>query len=133
MLAREGVEGSFDRIESIAEMHAQRLHARFSSESLYTGLYNPRWSHNPEEYKLEMSGDVERLRLKNSFLQPAPPPQCDSSPRRSPAVGTRSDESGVPRAETQQTTEEEGFFFSSSQCRWLSACRLHKTSRPGGH
>ena len=34
-------------------------------------------------------------------------PECDSSPRCSPAIGTGSDEPGVPRAETQPT--EEGF------------------------
>ena len=41
--------------------------------------------------------------------QPAPPPQCDSSPRRSLAVGTGSDEPGLSRAETQ-STEREGMF-----------------------
>ena len=43
-------EGDFDIVEVIAETHAQtlrRLHAGFDSEPLYTGLYNPRWSHNP--------------------------------------------------------------------------------------
>ena len=34
-------EGGFDRIEIIAEMHAQRLHAGFDLKPLCTGLYNP--------------------------------------------------------------------------------------------
>ena len=91
-------------------MHAHRLHAGFYSELLYIGLYNPRWLHSPEEYKLKISVDFERLRLKIPFSQPAPPPQYDTSPRRSPAVCTGSDESGLPHAETQQTTEREGIF-----------------------
>ena len=46
-------EGGFDRVESIAEMHEQtlrRLHAGFDLESLYTGLYNPRWPPTFEEF-----------------------------------------------------------------------------------
>ena len=43
------------------------------------------------------------------FSQPAPPPQFDSSPRLSLAVGTGLDEPGVPRAETQ-STERKWFF-----------------------
>ena len=42
--------------------------------------------------------------------QPALPPHCDSSPRRLPAIGTRSDEREVLRAENQ-STEREGFFL----------------------
>ena len=45
-------EAGFDRIEIIAEMRAQHLHAGFDSEPLYTGLYNLRWPHSPEEHKL---------------------------------------------------------------------------------
>ena len=63
-------EGGFDRIEIKAEIHAQtlrRLYAGFDSESLYTGLYDPRWWHNPEEYALEINVEVERLRLEISF------------------------------------------------------------------
>ena len=41
--------------------------------------------------------------------QPAPPPQCDSSPRRLPAIGTGLDETGVLRAETQLMEREENF------------------------
>ena len=103
-------KASFDRIEFKAETHAHRLHASFDSEPLYTGLYNPRWPHTPaEKSKLNMDVEIERLRLEILLLQPTPSPQDDLSPRRSPAVGTGSDELGVPRAETQQT-EEKGFF-----------------------
>ena len=73
-------EGGFDRIDITAEMHAQtlrRLHAGYDSEPRYTGLYNPRWPHNPEEYTPEMSVEVERLRLEIIFSKPPPPPQYD--------------------------------------------------------
>ena len=103
-------EAGFDRIEIIAKMHAQRLHTGFGSKLLFKRLYNLRWSHSPEECKLEMDVKVERLRLE-FFSQPAPAPQCNSSPRRSPAVGTGSDEPGVPRAETQQATKQDGIFL----------------------
>ena len=82
------------------------LHDDSDSEPLYTELYKLRWPRNPKEYKLEMSVDVERVRLEISFSQPVPSPECDSSPRRSPAIGTGSDEPRVPRAETQQSTEQ---------------------------
>ena len=102
-------EVGFDRIETTAEMGAERLHASFDSQLFYTKLYNPRWPHTPEEYTLEMRVDVERLKMEILLSQPTPPPQCDSSPRRSPAIGTGSDESGVSRAENQ-STESEGIF-----------------------
>ena len=35
-------EAEFVRIEIIAEMHAQRVHAGFDSVPLYTELYSPR-------------------------------------------------------------------------------------------
>ena len=66
-------EAGFDRIDIIAKMYAHRLHGGFDSEPHYNGLYNPRWSHNPEEYKLKMSVDVEIFRLEISFSQPATP------------------------------------------------------------
>ena len=52
-------------------------------------------------------------RLKSEFLlpQPAPPPQCDSSPRRLPVVGTGLNEPGAPHAETQSTEREEFSLF----------------------
>ena len=88
-----------------------------------------------------MRADAKRLRMKSLLLQPAPPPQCDSSPRRlpavdtesdepesprwSPAIGTGSDESGVSRAETQ-STETEGFFLFKPG--WMVFAReLHKS------
>ena len=38
---------------------------------------------------------VERLGMEILLSQPAPPPQCDSLPRRSPAVDTGSDKQGA--------------------------------------
>ena len=100
----------FDRIEIIAETREQRLYVGFDSEPLCTGLYNPRWPYTSEEYTLEISVDIERLRLEALFFsQLAPPPQFDSSPRRSPAVGAGSDGPGVPRAETQKTAKKGSF------------------------
>ena len=52
-------EASFDRIETTAEMDAQRFRTGLGSEPFYTKLYNPRWSHTPEEHTLEMRVDVE--------------------------------------------------------------------------
>ena len=90
-------------------MDAQRFRTTLDSELFYTKLYNPRWPHTPEEHTLEMRVDVERLRMKVVYSQLAPPPQYDSSPQQSPAVGTGSDEPGVSRAESQ-STESEGIF-----------------------
>ena len=50
-----------------------------------------------------MEVDVERLRMKILLSQPAPPPQCHSSPQRAPAV---SDEPGTPQTESQSTERE---------------------------
>ena len=59
------------------------------------------------EYTLEVNDDAERLRMQVLLSQP---PQCDSSSRRSPAVGTGLGEPEVPRTETQ-LTEREGMFL----------------------
>ena len=79
-------EAGLDRIETIAEIHEQHFLAGFHSKPLYTKLYNPRGPHIPEENSLEMRVDVERLRMEIALSQPAPPLQCDSSPRRLPVV-----------------------------------------------
>ena len=116
MLEEQGAwkrEAGFDRIEIIAQMDTQRLSVDFDSGPLDTKLYNPRWPHTPEEHTLEMRSDVERLRIKIVFSQPAPPPQCGSSPRRSPAVGTGLDEPGALRTE-MQSMEREGIFPQAS-------------------
>ena len=81
-------------------MHEQilrRLHTGFDLEPLYTGLYNPRRPPTPEQFTLDMNVEVESLRLEVLLSQPLPPPQHDSSPRRSPAAGTGLDEPGVPQ------------------------------------
>ena len=67
-----------------------------------------------EEHTLEMRVDVERRRMEIRLSQPAPPPQCDSSPRWSPAVGTGSEEPGLLRAGTQSTEREELFPLQAS-------------------
>ena len=106
-------EAGFGRIEITAEIDARHLRAGFDLEPFYTKLYTPRWPHTPEEYTLEMRVDVERLRMEILLSQPAPPPQCKSSPRRSPAVDTGSDEPGTPHAEIQSTGRE-GFSLQAS-------------------
>ena len=102
-------EDGFDRIEIIAKMHGQRLHAGFDSELFCIRLYNPRWPHTPEEYTLEMSVDVERLRLEIIFSQP-----------------------GVPRAETQKTTDQEGtnLFQKSETFTAAQAAAREECARP---
>ena len=104
------LEAGFDRIDITAEMDAQRFRTGFDSEPFYTKLYNRRWSQTPEEHTLEMRVDVERLMMKIVLSQPAPPPQCDSSPRRSPTVGTGLNEPRTPHAESQSTVRE-GIFL----------------------
>ena len=65
-----------------------------------------------------------------ALLQPVPPPQCDSSPRRlpavdtgseepgtprrSPAIGTGPDEPGVSRVESRSTEREDFFSLQAS-------------------
>ena len=96
----------------------------FGSLSFYSKLYNPRWPHTPEEHTLEMRVDVVRLRrMENVLSQPAPPPQFDSSPRRSPAIGTGSDEPGVSRAGTESTEREYTFPLQASIGSFLHVCK----------
>ena len=103
-------------------MDAQRFRTSLFSEAFYSKMCNPRWPHNPDEFTLEMTVDVKRLRMEMILSHPAPRPQCDPSPRRLPAVdtgseepgtprclpaiGTGSDEPGVSRAETSTKTEK---------------------------
>ena len=79
-----------------------------------TGLYNPRWPHTSEKYELDMDVKIERLRVEILLSQPEPSPQDDLSPRRSPDVGTGSDEPGVPRAKTQQKEKKGRFSLQAS-------------------
>ena len=105
-------EDCFDGIETDAEIYEHtlsRLHTSFDSELLHTGLYNPRWPPNHKEFTLEKNIEVEILRMEILPSQPPPPPQYDSSLRRSPAAGTRFDKPGVPHA-VMRHTELEGTF-----------------------
>ena len=61
-----------------------------------------------------MRVDVERLKMEILLSQPAPPLQCDSSPRRAPAVDTGSDEPGTLQAESQSTDREGAFPLQTS-------------------
>ena len=108
--------GGFDRVEVMAVMHKKilrDLHAGFDLEPLYTSLYNPRRPPTPEEFTLDMSVEVESLRLEVLLSQPLPPPQYDLSPRRSPAAGTGLDEPGMPHPEMQQMEQEGTFPFQA--------------------
>ena len=100
-------EAGFDQIEIIAEMREQHCLAGFDSKPLYSKVYNSRWPHFPEEHKLDMDVEIERLRLEILLSQLAPSPQDGLSPRGSPVVGTGLDEPGGSRAE-MQSTEREG-------------------------
>ena len=60
-------EGSFDRIEIVAEIHEQtlrRLHAGFNSEPLHSGLYNSRRRPTTEDFRADMNVEVGSLRLE---------------------------------------------------------------------
>ena len=46
-------EVGFDRIETAAEMGAQRFCTSLVSEHFYRKLCNPRWPHNPNEFHLK--------------------------------------------------------------------------------
>ena len=71
------------------------------------------------EYMLERRVNVERLKSEILLSQPAPPPQCDSSPRLSPVVDTGSDETGTPHAESQSTKGEVIFPLQASRDSFL--------------
>ena len=90
-------EAGFDHIETAAEMDAQRFRTNLVSEPFCSKMISPKWPHTPGKFTLEMRVDVERLRMENVLSQPKPPPQCDPSPRRLPAVDTGSEEPGTPR------------------------------------
>ena len=100
-------EAGFVYIETAAEMDAQRFRTSLVSETfLYRNMFDPRLPRTPDEFKLEMRVDVERLRMEIALSQPAPRSQCDPSLRRLPAIGTGLGELGVSRAETSTDKEE---------------------------
>ena len=91
-------EAGFDYIDTAAEMDARRSRTNLVSEPFfYSKTCNPRGPHTHNEFTLEMRVDVEGLRMEIVLSQPEPPPQCDPSPRRLPAVDTGSEEPGTPR------------------------------------
>ena len=58
-------DAGFDRIETAAEMDAQRFRTSLVSEPfLYSNMSNPRRPHTPDEFTLEVRVDVERLRME---------------------------------------------------------------------
>ena len=111
-------EFGFDYIDLAAEINTRCSN---SKTFFYRNMINPRRSHTPDEFTLEMRVDAECLRLEIILSQPAPQPQCDPSsrraavdtgseepgtPPRSPAIGTGSNRLGVSRADTQIEKEE---------------------------
>ena len=146
-------KAGFDHIDITAEMDAQHFHTNLVSEPFYSKMFNPKRLHTPDDFTLEMRVDAERLRMEIVLSQPEPPPQCDSfprrlpavdtgseepcTPRRSPAIGTGSAEPGVSRAETQSTEREkkktlqasvDGFCASTAQARSRSVFCFDQTS-----
>ena len=136
-------EAGFDHIDTAAEMSAQRFRTNLVSEFFYGEMFNPRWFYTPNESTLEIKVDVKQLRMEIVISQPAPPLQCDPSPRRlpavdtgseepgtprrSPAIGTGSHEPGASRAETQPTEREENCSSSNeSQCGCFLELQRHK-------
>ena len=101
-------EGGFDRIETMAEVHAEtlrRMHAGYGPEPYYTGLFNPRRTHTPEEFTLDLKVEVESLRMEVLLSKPLPPPIYNLPPRRSSAAGTELNEPGEQHPEMQQTEQ----------------------------
>ena len=95
-------KAGFDYIKTAAVMDARRSRTNPVSEAFfYRNIFNPRRPHTPDKFTLaEMRVDVEILRTEIILSLPEPPLQCDASPRRLPAIDTKSDEPGVSRAET---------------------------------
>ena len=86
-------EAGFDYIDTAAEIDAQRSRTNLVSDFVFCSkMFNPRWPHTYDEFTLKMRVDVEGLRMEIVLSQPEPPPQCDPSPRRLPAVDTGSEE-----------------------------------------
>ena len=85
------------RLDATAKMDAKRFRTSLVPEHFYSKLFNLRWPNSPDEFTLEMRVDVERLSMEIVLSQHAPPPQCDPSPRRLPAVDTGPEEPGTPR------------------------------------
>ena len=86
----------------------------------YSNMLSPKRPHTPDEFTLELKVEVEGLRMEIILFHSAPL-QCHplprrvtvgtgskelGTPRRSPAIGTGSDEPGVSRVETSATEEE---------------------------
>ena len=91
-------EAEFGYVDTAGEMDAQRSRTNLVPEPFFCSkMFNPRWPHTHDEFTPEMRVDVKGLRMKIVLSQPEPPPQCDHSPRRLPAVDTGSEEPGTPR------------------------------------
>ena len=81
-------ENGFDRTEVIADRQEEilrHMHARFDPEPFYIRLYNPRRPPTPEKTILDMTVEVESLRLEILLSQPLlPQPLLQQSPAQSP-------------------------------------------------
>ena len=121
-------DANFDYIETAAETDARRSRSNIVSESFfYKNMFNPRRPHTPDEFTLEVRVDVEQLMMELALSQPVTS-QCDSSPRRLPAVyrvgGTQNaatfarDRYGVGRTRSIASSNngQEMNFPSRNQC-----------------
>ena len=69
------------RTETIPKRREQHFLAGFHSESFHAKLYNPKSPYTPEEHTLEMSVDVERLRMEIVFSKPATSVRSQMNPK----------------------------------------------------
>ena len=91
-------EAGFDYNDTTAEINARRSRTNLVSEPFfYSKMFNPRCPHTHEEFALEMTVDVEELRMEIVLSKSEPPPQSDPLSRRLPAVDTGSEEPGTLR------------------------------------
>ena len=109
-----------DRLETAVGMDEKRPRISTSPVTnpfFYRSMVIPERPHTPEEFSLQMKGDVEGLRMEIILSQP-PSSECDPSPRRA-AVVTRSEEPGTPPHSPAISTGSgpEGKYFSFEASR----------------
>ena len=77
-------EFGYDRLETAVGMDEKRPRISTSPVTnpfFYRSMVIPEHPHTPEEFSLQMKGDVEGLRMEIILSQP-PSSECDPSPRR---------------------------------------------------